>query len=1022
MLRKKENILMDREKAKKMLLDKKYDEIYALFSSFYGGALEEPYKENFSLLLEIFFIIKNNADVDSHGFKNIINQLSVIQDDTYKENAYHDIIYFLLETFFSYTMYQKIIIFATQFHSYIDDLNPLSYNEVDADFLSKLYIIEGRAHHKLKNTMEAKNCIAQSVRIHTLINISKKIISPIDAKLTMHKSLEERVFIHDHTLKDQKQIKYLGIHNIIKYLELAYVSKKLDDDVAAATHYDEAIKRSRENYSVMYWVCLLLRGLSYLKKKTFSEIEKSIIDFELAYSDPEFLTMEEDCINHLTINRLLESIATAWKDIFYEMLLREQHIELIKYNKYAIEFIHRAYSSTNLNQNADLGVIYRALFLAHSKQNQYVEASHAIDKAIFHYKDHPENYLFRALLYSQQGKIPQALADIEKSKLLPHSSVLALKILSLTSTLNEKKLKSPMPPVVKKNIQKTVSLSVSTQPIKTLTPIEKKVHRRSDQNDKKIEQSVIPAAAVVPKKPARSLKKSPHKNIISEEFKKNLENKKQRKQEKYEQKKIKEEKSRKNILHEQTVLTSRQIVLELIENSVRISQSNELKKKTQEQSFHYARGIFDTLFDNAIRLSEEKSLNLNKESVKNQEEKSIVPAVIPPLLKKLPENKKIQVHRPSRFFGNESFASLAHLVKLRSCIMSDQEFSVFNSLITTLPKEWGIKIIGSSVIAYFMGKPDFNNDIDLQFSHCTFEKISKMTPLLSLLKFNYKTSSTKCKYIQFKFSPEEKMRSIDATFIYDEKAYRKHSYDPIDITRCSLSVFRDSLGNYHFAYNYKKILEDAFKRGYFNVDLSKNIENLLVRIIKYTLMLEGMLNVRLIFSKTDKIILNKRWDNPKWLQWLTHYFRSLSTEKNELFYKEITQIINRGYLIDPRVDTVLFIACQELLDSDKKNSFAPNNMIFLLRFYFKTQTTSLKLQSFFKAMLETITEKNLSSTLLIDYTQINDIILIIELKIMQAEKYRAQSLRSHHGFYQSQENIEEPAVKEPSTSSVLLPI
>jgi hypothetical protein len=296
---------------------------------------------------------------------------------------------------------------------------------------------------------------------------------------------------------------------------------------------------------------------------------------------------------------------------------------------------------------------------------------------------------------------------------------------------------------------------------------------------------------------------------------------------------------------------------------------------------------------------------------------------------------------------------------LRKKIMTDEEFRQFTRIMNKLS---GIpskkRIIGSSVSAYFMAKEKIsgslhNKDIDLQI-YVSIDNFQKVASALMEERLVYQKGSQG--YTQFVTPKEEKItsnvvpkkgRQVEITVIPYKGVLYPDIYDQIEIGKVGLDVNEAPKGYYYFTLDEKvKILEDAFKNGVSNIDLSGNLANvtcLFSRIFKHAQKYKGILKSQFIFpaeKKNDviKVMMDNTWNHPIWKAWLEdYYFQGVQTGEKDYFYKELGELIKHSYVHDKKSDCLLFVFFQTLFPPSTSRiiSFIPTNLISLFRLFCK---------------------------------------------------------------------------------------
>jgi hypothetical protein len=359
-------------------------------------------------------------------------------------------------------------------------------------------------------------------------------------------------------------------------------------------------------------------------------------------------------------------------------------------------------------------------------------------------------------------------------------------------------------------------------------------------------------------------------------------------------KKIKKERSIQNQLHEQAVTISKQMIKQIIDQSIKIGEEKSIlqQKKLMLEEAEKKHLIEDHRHEQAVSLSKQAMSHIIDKSMQLQ-------------------------------------------LQLQDSVMARSEFDSLCALEEKISKTGAtFRVIGSSGLVYHLAKNKYdghcivNNDIDIQIRNISEKNKHTIINILSKEKFSISKVPKTLEYRQYKEYRQHKKKSdklFDLTLVLDEKIYNI-TYNPIDITCCGLIINRNSGRPVFELDENKKILDDAFRNGYFNVDLSKgmeNVTNLFVRMIKSYRKCKGLLFMRVIVPGGASFIMDEKWRHPFWISWLKQYFdSSFINKKTDSLFRWISQLIlssysngSESYLNGPESKWIIYTFCESYLHS-----------------------------------------------------------------------------------------------------------
>jgi hypothetical protein len=615
------------------------------------------------------------------------------------------------------------------------------------------------------------------------------------------------------------------------------------------------------------------------------------------------------------VERLRVSTAKTWIDFIEKKISERQYQEIIQCGNVYVKL---------LDLDKDRKIAYVHLFTAYFHLKQFMEALRAINLAILSDENDGALYCHRAYIYLEQNHLKNAHNDIEKARTLSKTDKLYEIIQELENKLLLKYAKRS--PRNRKIIIETIRSSTIVQP-KSIeqVPSPKKPLKETPSCELKIPESLPPVPSV-PLKETKKPPKKPIKKIISNKKKPSSEYKKNLRAKKHEKNKIKKAESLKNKIHEQGVTYAKQMMLGMIEN--------------------------------AVNLAENKKAEFSKNTI-----------VPPPI-------------------STDSSKEISHYDQLRKTIMTDAEFNKICELAERLFLIKGLKIrlIGSSVSRYFLEETKrsysfINRDIDLQIRNIPQNDLSKVTSIMIEKKYYYIHGDKEKGYTQFSSKDpmqsetdtpvKNEMREFQITVVTDEKVYQGIP-DPIDITNAGLILCKGTSEKFYWDFDEtRSLLDNAFSKGYFTVNLSpaivSNATCLLARIIKSDLTYQGLLKARFISADSLDFIISDQWDDTEWLDCLKKYFQQLR-EKNELLiYKEINELIHKSYLNHDQAKYILFVFFTDIFElGTTERSFAEFNMVSLLRDFYSKYKYSGKLKDVTTAMMTLLKKENTLSSKFIE--------------------------------------------------------
>jgi hypothetical protein len=464
------------------------------------------------------------------------------------------------------------------------------------------------------------------------------------------------------------------------------------------------------------------------------------------------------------------------------------------------------------------------------------------------------------------------------------------------------------------------------------------------------------------------------------------EQKKKIRAEKHEKIRLKKEKSLKNTLHEQAVSDTKQIVMKIVNNSIHLAEE-------REKNVAFSKSIVNGMLDRAIQISDtkkivmkivENSIHVAEEHAKNLAfSKPIVNGILDRVIQ-LSEEKKLSEKKvnslPKPFIQPSPPPNHISLLKT---IMTDAEFKTFDLLIGKIPSTSArIWMTGSSVILYFLNQHKiyhklFNNDIDIQI-YTSMKNLQQIQRIVVESDFEYKTASVEKGYMQFISKNKDKnTRGLDVTII-NQDIYQP-TYDPIEITRCKLEVFRRAQDHYSCYYDSDenvRYLHTAFSDSSENLlkinltgDIS-NTERLFLRIIKNTKKYGTMLTQKLILAEQK----NNGSYHSEWKKWLVSYFKNLQLTKSDSHYKEF-DVLLKDCCFDNWRD-ILLTFFEILLGADR-TSLAPANMVSIFYNFYDTYFCDQPLKSVIHEILEIV--KGNSKLLTAQLSEFNLTTILIQL-------------------------------------------
>lgn len=982
-------------------------------------------------------------------------------------------------------------------------------DDKDIRFLSKLYIAQGEAYKILNNAKLAKDAFDNGFALIKKLKNQLKASPILEEKKSSQSSmlplkrlfeqmyeynelavghlgngeLENAIVNFEKVLDVQKAMcalptltdttkDHLQISIVILRSDLGGLYNRINDNASALRQLtvavDECINNVDNNVSHVYWYVLLQRGLHYLTYDSPSKVVNALTDFEEALKQPACFKRENSpyAFSERKIKSLVKEIIGQLCQTKVMVEKEKSPEEIIRINKIYLQFIKGdpGYSSV---------ASYFSLYLSYYELNQYEEALSAISLAIQQSNEEGSFYLYRAEIYKIMNDLEKASIDLEMAKQLLKTDLKGYWQLKneVDALIKEKKLclvksEEKSDSIVSMQIKNSDNLLINTVISNNAIPAIVINQDISGENKHNLSRQ------------SRKNKKLSRKDIIDHQKKPVSTFKKTLRAQKKELNKMKDAQVLKNRLHEQVVLYSKQIVRQLIES---VMQMTEEKERVKKERYVHSNQIVNHLIINAMQIAEDKErIKKERHAHSNQIVNHLIVNAVQIVEDKERKKKerythsnqivyhllanavqivedKEQAKKAQEIKLRQSFQSIvktaamvAYHKQLRNKIMTPQQFlwlCIFEEKI----REAGaiLCVIGSNVPAYMHAKKNngcldvINRDIDLQIRGISMNNKQKIFNIIKEDKFEEDRFSNE--YSTFKGNKGG--RKIDITLVLDEKKYDKKYYDPIDITRCRLILKRDPGIGPYFDFNEKdnKYLLEIFLSGHITVDLMRDkreITCLFMRMIKYSRLFHGILKLRISFPNVY-LTMNESWSHPQWIKFLEKYFDESfhsGKDKGNSSFKEIDRIIQALYLDSDEVVNILYIFFQRLLTCDqwmqdfvakgrkrpsvlypassgslqalflgpKEKDIAAENMIFLLKAFYKGNSAPLK--EFCYAMVKMFKRDRTLQTELMTVDKSKKKIDNLCL-LFPAEKAHSISVQQH-GMYGKQAQVISPVLSE----------
>jgi tetratricopeptide (TPR) repeat protein len=875
------------------------------------------------LLCIIKFFENNNS-----ALSDIIKLFKVAHVEV-KPNIQQDIFELILRNLFVWQEYQKLIDVAKELIEYFQAIKKDQRDYFDIEFLARLFTIQGQAYKKLNQHDLATAAIVQSLTFEKVkgeylstkpkqiqarqlaIPFSQEILR-VEVAHSLMPILDENTdaFLRSITLFDSKShhdtvdvclnaikkstsflrnsnlaaMEYNLLHNHVVCLtnQIAAIYNFRGEFEQAVKYYTMSITYCVAHRLDLIWVILLQRGFIYFDRGKVTEYDHACADYLAALDNPAYM---KESAGLSFVSLINQSYFPAITSGLAKLIEKCQQANLhLDVIKYAKIYLRFIEKKPGFSNIK----YHYYLYTAYLNLERYQDALTAITNAIDVAKNEGAFYLDRAELYVKLGQANKANADL----------VIAKKLLRATSRW--KKIKTEVDGLFADENErfKVVKLDVTSRETCSLT-IMSSTAVQSDAVSADV-NSVGEGTIAATAKPSATIHFMTAKKPTSIQQDKSHFNEfiTKRRAEKRQINAAKKQRAQKNAEHELAVTQSKLIIQMLLANAANIAAEKARAKAEHEAKFEVKPEVNQRLIFKAV-----------------VEDATVI-------ARHMLATK--QVMTPLQFS--------------RLALLNDKVSSLGGFL----------RVTGSLVLKYILAKqnrfiPSIEiSDIDFQLRQ--MEKSQHLPARQLLLDDHFIIRRSAEAYLHLRADIDKK--PVDATLVLDEKSYQK-LYDPIDITRCGLVIKRHSLSIRYFDFDeHKPTLETALSKGYFTVDLSRNLDQatcIFARMIKYQRKLQGLLAMRVVLPAAT-IMMDQDWRHPLWCGWLKHYFDTQFKKGGlsaESCFKEINQLQAQGYLQYKQVDNILLSLCQSLLKPYSHDTyFAARNMVALLRLSFQSHAQS----------------------------------------------------------------------------------
>lgn len=806
--------------------------------------VDQDTQHYFKVILGIISILEGDHPKGLHQIKQALLHLR----DQYKQKIFNTITDLLLRELLAKNKNQEVIQLSQTFIAYVKDARSAHEDDLNDDemiFFSTLYTLQGQAHHKIGNKPQAILAIKAGIDVLQFMKnqkLAQSNLSEQNAEMLSSDNKSEKEnpgMIHlfldakNHEIYGKKHLSRHQYGSAVNEFKQALHNYTL---LAKETQDDEKFKKNfQKNILFMYDYL----GQCFVLQNKFQEAE-----------------------THFTaaIDRaIIHSPRLAWYYLLRRGLLYLQNNPAN---------LQKAYSDFRGAQATDD-------YLKTGQDAYSIKPS--------------ESALLRGEITKElETIIKQAQKDHRLKDIIEPTQILLKLNNAALARMNIDAIITPAPPPLNTIDQK-----------KPNKPIAKNhfIHEEKKAEPKKIEIKPVepeppkPEPKPLVKKKKKISKPKPLPKISA----KVNEKKREQRAEKNKLKKEKQAMIDKNRAHEQVVITTKNIVQQLIDHAI---------------------------------------IQAEKKAVREEEERTKYRALFQSITK-------------------EAIVTARHQ-RCRSRVLTRPQFDIlcdFESKVTR--KAATFRLYGSLTFQYLLAfihhakslSLTDHSDLDAQIRRIPQQNKDRLIALFTNDQFSWNSSE---EYIHFSSKQPIDQKSIDFTLILDEKKYDA-IYDPIDITHCGLLIKRDAYQHAHLDFDENKhILDTAFENGYFNVNLptiQQRTTCLFARMIKYARMFQDILMMRIVFPDGSYVLSPHPWSTQPWIRWLEQYFKerfALGKIGIDACFKEMTQLIKQGYLNGPEAKAILCCFCCKLLAPIYKETHIPvANMMTLLCFFYQEHTAPL---------------------------------------------------------------------------------